>query len=423
MNNTISNSTPTRISDHCITTEALDEHALTVVNTLLDAGFEAFLVGGCVRDLLCEEIPKDFDVATNATPEQIKELFRRARLVGRRFPIAHVRFGPNVIEVSTFRQGQIEQVETNDQGRIIKDRAFGSMAEDAFRRDFTINALYFDTARHEIVDYVDAMQDIANKQLRFIGEPTTRIVEDPVRILRAMRFAAKLGFDLDLDDIDFDDVAERLEEIPGARLFDEFQKMFLTGYAAEVWERLRVTPLVHSLFPTCDPDNPLVAAAMANTDRRIAEELPVTPAFLIGVILWEDFAARNRQDNPKNKPDICFEIAGDTLAIQQQHMTIPRRFAYFAREMWQLQNRLEERHPRSIQRVLHHKRFRAAFDLLMLRAEQDDSLRNKAKWWEEIQTLDSDAQKDMIAKIPQKRRRKRRKRNPQYDTSLPPYES
>lgn len=404
------------MSDHGIDLADLDTNALSVVDTLHENGFEAYLVGGCVRDLLCGEKPKDFDVATDATPEEVKELFRRARLVGRRFPIAHVRFGRHIIEVSTFRQGQLEHVETTEQGLIVKDHVFGSMAEDAFRRDFTINALYLDTRAHEIIDYVGGLVDIENKRVQFIGNPAERLAEDPVRMLRAIRFAAKLGFELDEQLIDLhEDTAERLEEIPGARLFDEFLKLFLSGYGGEVWSVLRATPLARSLFPSCNPDNELVLAAMQNTDQRIANDMPVTPGFLIAVLLWEDFCARNKRDNEKNKPDIAYELAMDTLAIQQQHISVPRRFSIFAREVWQLQSRLEERHPRFIKRTLGHKRFRAAFDFLALRALYDKSLVSKSKWWEEIQELDAEGQDKLISDLPKKkggRGKGRRRRNP-----------
>lgn len=414
-------SQPQRIRDHDISVDSLDKRAISVIDTLTEAGYQAYLVGGCVRDLLCGSEPKDFDVATNATPEQIKTLFRRARLVGRRFPIAHVRFGREIIEVSTFRQSKGSDVETNDQGLITKDRAFGTLAEDAFRRDFTVNALYYDTEANEIIDYVGAMQDIEARELNFIGEPLERMAEDPVRILRAIRFAAKLGFELDPElPGHFDEVAERLEEIPSARLFDEFLKMFLSGYGANVWEYLRDTPLLQSLFPSCNPDNPLILDAMRNTDMRIAQDLPVTPGFLIAVLLWDDFNARNEADNPRNNPGTSYDIAMDTLAVQQQHIAVPRRYGMFAREVWQLQPRLEERQPRNIKRALEHKRFRAAFDFLVLRGNYDEQLAGKAKWWEEIQELDADGQDQMIDELPRpepgkgkggkNRKRKRRRR-------------
>ena len=245
---------PTRIDDHNINKNDLDRNALDVVRQLNEAGFDAYLVGGCVRDLLCNVKPKDFDVATNATPNEVRGLFRRARLVGRRFPIAHVRYGREIIEVSTFRQGQHDDIETNDSGLIVRDQAFGGLADDAFRRDFTINALYYDVSNDQIIDYVGGIEDIKNKRIRFIGAPAARLAEDPVRYLRALRFAAKLNFEIDQDIEDLvEDTADRLEAISNARLFDEFLKLFLSGYGEAVWLMLRDTPLVYSLFPSCDP--------------------------------------------------------------------------------------------------------------------------------------------------------------------------
>lgn len=396
----MSEAVPQIYTDLDIDPGKLDRNALKVVATLKEADFDAYLVGGCVRDLLAGGTPKDFDVATNATPEEVKTLFRRARLVGRRFPIAHVRFGRELIEVSTFRQGALEHVETNATGLIVKDHVFGSMAEDAFRRDFTINALYYDTETNAVIDYVNGVDDIQHGRLQFIGDPQSRLAEDPVRMLRAIRFAAKLDLHMDerLTDL-YDETAERLEAIPGARLFDEFMKMFLTGYGAQVWNLLRDTPLVRSLFPSCNPDNPLVLAAMQNTDSRIAEDQPVTPGFLIAVLLWDDFEQRHERDNSRGKPDVTYEIAMDTLAVQQQHIAVPKRFSIFAREVWQLQARLEARQPKFIKRLLGHKRFRAAFDFLVLRAEQEEKLRSKANWWHDIQEQDAEGQERMISQL------------------------
>ena len=406
--------TPVRVSDHNIAIDNLDPNALDVIATLNEAGFDAYLVGGCVRDALCGETPKDFDVATNAKPEEVKALFRRSRLVGRRFPIAHVRYGRDIIEVSTFRQNQLDHddIETDDQGLIVRDQAFGDMADDAFRRDFTVNALYLDVNAHEIIDYVGGIQDVADKRLQFIGKPADRLAEDPVRILRAMRFAAKLGFDIDPEILDcMDDTADRLEAIPKARLFDEFLKLFLSGYGAEVWLQIKDTPLVRSLFPSCNPDSELVLSAMRNTDQRIAQDQPVTPGFLVAVILWDDFCARMAEHNPDNKPGPVFDLAMDTFAVQQQHITLPRRFTMFAREVWMLQSRLESRVPRNISRTLGHKRFRAAFDFLVLRGNTDAKLKDIGNWWEKIQTLDPDGQNDMIDKLPRSNKKKKRRRN------------
>ncbi len=403
---------PVRIDDHNIDSDDLDQNALTVVDTLTEAGFDAYLVGGCVRDLLCGTKPKDFDVATNATPEQVRELFRRSRLIGRRFPIAHVRFGRDIIEVSTFRQAQHDDIETDEHGLIVRDQAFGDLADDAFRRDFSINALYYDVNSHTIIDYVGGIDDLQHKRLRFIGDPAGRLAEDPVRFLRAIRFAAKLGFRIDDSIVALvDDVADRIEAIPSARLFDEFLKLFLSGYAEQAWLHLRDTPLVYSLFPSCDPDSSLVTDAMRNTDERVAAEQPVTPGFLVAVILWADFESRCEQHNPDNKPGMMYDIATDTLAVQQQHIAVPRRYSTFAREVWQLQPRLVNRQPRNIRRILGHKRFRAAFDFLRLRGAADPQLATCAQWWEEIQELDSTQQQGMIDALPRNTKRKRRRRS------------
>jgi len=421
-NTTATDASPDCISDHPITAQSLDQNALDVVAQLNEHGFDAYLVGGCVRDMLCGETPKDFDVATNATPIEVRDIFRRSRLIGRRFPIAHVRYGREIIEVSTFRQGQVQgaaenaNLETNDQGLIVRDQAFGTLAEDAFRRDFTVNALYFDVQRHEIIDYVGGMADIADQRLRFIGEPEDRLAEDPVRMLRAIRFAAKLGFRID-DDIMMlvEDTADRLEAIPAARLFDEFLKMFLSGYGGAAWQILSATPLARSLFPTCNPESPLVLDAMNNTDARIAADQPVTPGFLVAILLWDDFCRRNEANNPEGKPGPIYDIAIDTFAVQQQHVALPRRFTLFAREVWQLQPRLVSRQSRNIRRLLEHKRFRAAFDFLTLRAAYEPELDEIAQWWHDIQEVDADTQQAMIDELPSpaksgRKRRRRRKR-------------
>lgn len=411
---------PRRVADHGINPEDLEANALKVVDALLEEGYEAYLVGGCVRDLLCGMTPKDFDVATNATPEEARGLFRRSRQVGRRFPIVHVRFGRELIEVSTFRQGLLDHVETNDQGLILKDRAFGTMAEDAFRRDFTINALYYDISRNEVIDFVGGYADLSERRLRFIGEPEERLAEDPVRILRALRFAAKLDFRLSPEiEACMQETADRLEDIPSARLFDEFMKMFLTGYGSATWTLLKETPMARSLFPTCDPQSELVADAMRNTDERIHNDQPVTPGFLVAVILWEDFQARNGLDNPDNKTDLAYDIAMDTIAVQQQHIAIPRRFTGFAREVWQLQDRLVERHPRNIRRLLSHKRFRAAFDFLCLRGEYDKTLQQRGEWWHNLQFADKEQQDKMIDELPRVNRPRRRRRGGRAGRSMP----
>jgi poly(A) polymerase len=406
---------PQRIKRHRVNPKHLDKNALDVIERLHEHGFDALLVGGCVRDAMCGVIPKDFDVATNATPEDVKSIFRRARLVGRRFPIAHVRYGRDIIEVSTFRQGQLDEVEVDSQGMIIKDHAFGTIAEDAFRRDFTVNALYYDPRTNELIDYVGGVADIEARRLCFIGETKDRLAEDPVRMLRALRFSAKLGFEIDAEILAHaDDVAVRLDAIPKARVFDEFLKLFLSGYASPVWDLLRGTPLKRALFPTCDPECELIAAAMRNTDDRIANDQPVTAGFLIAVLLWEDFRARAAELAPNARATGLQDVGFQTLADQQISMSIPRRYGIFAREVWALQDRLVGRNPRSVMRLLHHKRFRAAYDFLTLRAETEPDVREAADWWTSYQEASPEEQHDLVGDLPRtaRRPRKRRSRKP-----------
>ncbi|NCF33714.1 MAG: polynucleotide adenylyltransferase PcnB [Proteobacteria bacterium] len=384
----------------------MDEDALDVIQQLNANGYTALLVGGCIRDALCGMRPKDFDVATDAPLDEVKRIFRRSRIVGRRFPIAHVRYGRNLIEVSTFRQSVSDNIEHDDQGMILRDQAFGTLQEDAFRRDFSINALYFDPNSREIIDYVGGLDDLAAGRVNLIGDPAVRLAEDPVRMLRAVRFANKLDFNLDPQIVELiEDSAHRLAAIPPARLFDEFLKLFLTGYGEGIWNQIRHTGIARALLPTCNPDSSLVLAAMRNTDSRIKSGLSVTPGFLVAVLLWEDFNARY-QEKTLNDDDPAFA----TLRNQQQTIAIPRRFGTFAKETWMTQDRLIKRNPRTIARLIQHKRFRAGFDFLCLRAETEVDLTESAEWWSTFQEQDETVQQQMIAELP-KPQRKRRRRN------------
>ena len=422
--------------EHNIDLRLLDPHSIEVVQGLHDAGFEAYLVGGCVRDLLLGAEPKDFDVATSATPEEVKEVFRRARLVGRRFRIAHVRFGRNIIEVSTFRRGETDGIETSAEGMILRDNQFGTLAEDALRRDFTINALYFDPTDGRLLDFVDGMADIREHHLAFIGDTQTRLTEDPVRALRALRFRAKLGFEL-TDEIKqaLPDAASRLPSVPPARLFEEFNKLFMLGYAEQAWAAIADSPICSVLFPCTDPLSTIVRRAMSNTDQRIADDRPVTPGFLIAVMLWEDYRARYSEfvlDNPHMEAANMAEQ--DTLADQTDVMAIPRRFSLFAKEVWHMQSRLEQRTGRNIRRTVGHPRFRAGYDLLELRATTYEEQTESYEWWTAFQEADEDAQAEMIKGLPgggagggngnggggkRKRRRRRRKPRPQTTGDVP----
>ena len=338
-----------------VTRDRVDPNALDVVSRLRDAGFRALLVGGCVRDLLLGAAPKDFDVATDATPEQVRRLFRRSRMVGRRFKIAHVHYGREFVEVSTFRKLLAADEEgdhaAHPTGLILRDNAYGTLDEDAFRRDFTVNALYYDPHDDEILDFVGGIDDIKRHCLRCIGNPRERLREDPVRLLRAMRFQAKLGFILEAGITrDESPTAERLTAIPPARLFEEFLKLFLTGYAANAWRIVKASPVRGVLFPTVPSDNPLILLAMENTDRRIADEKPVTPGFLLAVMLWEDYRSRIEEllasRGTKRKPkEAALVAAHESIAAQRLTIAIPRRFSSFVLDIWHLQERLETRRP------------------------------------------------------------------------------
>jgi poly(A) polymerase len=414
-------------AEHGLVRSHVDANALEVVEQLVDAGFEAYLVGGCVRDLLLGLPPKDFDVATNATPEQVRREFRRCRLVGRRFRIAHVRYGRHIIEVSTFRKGQLDDQDEDDQrhhadsGLILRDNVWGNLDEDAFRRDFTINALYYDPETEEIIDFVGGLDDLEHRRLRFIGAADVRLREDPVRILRAVRFHAKLGFALDpAIERAIPDMADQLREIPPARLSDEVCKLFVSGRALQAWEYLAPTRLRWALFPCTPPDDPLIRLAMRNTDQRIVEDKPVTPGFLFAVMMWRDYEARYRELEASRKVAEARAVAvGATLAEQQAIIAIPRRFSQFIREVWGLQHHLEARRPRAISGLHAHERFRAAYDFLVLRGEAGDGVEEAADWWRRYQEEEATGQEAMLeARRGQvstdrpARRRKRRRRKP-----------
>ncbi|MGA1674937.1 MAG: polynucleotide adenylyltransferase PcnB [Pseudomonadales bacterium] len=419
-------STPpaTRLSArrHGLFRDQVHQDALNTVEQLRDAGYEAYLVGGCVRDLLLGQSPKDFDVATNATPEEVRDLFRRSRLIGRRFQIVHVRYGRHIIEVSTFRRGHSEDNEQDDErlhadsGLILRDNVWGSLEEDATRRDFTVNALYYDPVDEEIRDFVGGIVDLTARQLRFIGDTRLRLREDPVRILRAVRFRAKLGFELDPEiESAIPDCARRLREIPPARLFDEVCKLFESGFSAPIWRMLAATPLRGALFPSVPPDDPLVVSAMTNTDARVAEDKPVTPGFLLAVLLWRDYTARlsGNDRGGRGGNEAASAAASAALAVEQEIIMIPRRFSQFVRDVWQLQPRLEALRPKSARLALDHPRFRAGYDFLVLRAATGEPVTEAATWWTGLQTLGQEGRTaaiEALSSAPDPTRKKRRKR-------------
>lgn len=402
-------------SEHNVTRANISRNALKVLYRLKDGGYQAFIVGGGVRDLLLNRQPKDFDIATDASPEEVRALFSNARLIGRRFRLVHVRFRDEIVEVATFRGLGNEDLESEDRqildatGRIIKDNSFGSIEEDAWRRDFTVNALYYNIADYSIWDFVDGMRDIEARSIRLIGDPETRYREDPVRMIRAARLAAKLDLDIHPEAAaPMARLGSLIDGVPPARLFDEFLKVFETGHALAGYKRLREHGLFEHLFPITaewlaggpggrsdDRRNRFIERALANTDQRIVDGLPVTPMFLFGVLLWgpiqERAAAMRRTGNMSEVQSLI--DAGLEVTIQQiERITLPRRFSVPMREMIQLQPRFNRRQGRRVGALLQHRRFRAAYDLLVLRTELGDVPVELAEWWTKIQTLSPEDQ-------------------------------
>lgn len=396
---------------HCISRKNISDSALKVMSRLRSQGHQAYLVGGAVRDLLLEGNPKDFDIATDATPEAVNELFRNSRIIGRRFRIVHVRFGREIIEVTTFRghhdSGDADQQsDSGNQSRqsasglLLRDNVYGTLEEDAVRRDLTVNALYYDSGKFEVFDHVQGLEDLANKKIRIIGEPQQRYTEDPVRMLRAVRFAAKLNFNVEeATAAAIPQCAHLLAEIPSARLFDEFLKLFLSGYASATLEKLLEFDLLRYLFPeTSDAiaDDEfglkLIRAAMTNTDARIAEGKPVTPAFILAALLWPVVSEQAKHLEERDTPAMtAMQDAGhQAIGEAVRHISIPRRFSQPMREIWEFQLRLERRKGRKAAELVDHRRFRAAYDFLLLREQAGEATDDLGAWWTEFQTLTLD---------------------------------
>ncbi|MCP4410611.1 MAG: polynucleotide adenylyltransferase PcnB [Gammaproteobacteria bacterium] len=388
--------------DHHISRGDISEPALKVLYRLKDADFQAYLVGGGVRDLLLGREPKDFDVVTDARPEQVRSLFRNCRLIGRRFRLAHVRFGREIIEVATFRASPNSDSGSagptlGEHGRIIRDNAFGTIEQDALRRDFTINSLYYDINDFSVVDYVDAMDDLRRGVLRIIGDPLTRFREDPVRMLRAVRFAAKLGFRIEADtQAAMFELVDLVKSVPAARLYDEVSKLFHGGSAVETFALLRHYGLFSRLFPATETalakeeqgfPITFVSHALRNTDDRINSGKHVTPAFLYAVLLWEPVRHRMKYylRGDKGETEALQNAGRDVIADQLRHTSIPKRFNVTMREIWFLQSRFRFKSGKRPQRFVTHPRFRAAYDFLCLRAEAGEDLQDDCRWWTEYQ--------------------------------------
>jgi poly(A) polymerase len=431
-------------SEHSVSRSKISPNALRVLYRLRDAGFMGFLVGGCVRDLLLGIEPKDFDVATDAQPEQVKRLFRNCRLVGRRFRLAHVFFGREIIEVATFRatsapsqgdeplppadpeDGEAPEMDEDEgpaadgplagegdgdestermldaSGRILRDNLYGTIDEDVWRRDFTANALYYNIADFSIWDYVNGAQDVAAHTLRLIGDPETRFREDPVRMLRAARFEAKLGFQIDpATAAPIGALRDLLASVPPARLFDETLKLFLTGHGARSFAVLRRRGLLAALLPSVDAyfsTHPgslvekLLLQGLENTDARVLADKPVTPTFLFALLLYGPIAGIIEATPPQrwHEMSTILEACDRATREAQTRIAIPKRFSLGVREMFALQPRLEHPRGRRALRVLEHPRFRAAYDLLLLRAQFGLAPKEMAAWWTRLQEVSAE---------------------------------
>jgi len=412
---------------HRISRANISENALKVLYRLKQEGHEALLVGGGVRDLLLGREPKDFDVATDALPEQVRRIFRNCRLIGRRFRLAHVHFGPEIIEVATFRGAgaSAEDEEEGDQrhlqnGMIVRDNLYGTREEDALRRDFTVNALYYNIADFTLIDYAGGLEDLQAGRLRLIGDdPERRYREDPVRMLRAIRFAAKLGFNIDSDcERPLREQGGLLAGVPAARLFEEVLKLLHSGTGLIAFEKLRHYGLFGQLFPATeeclayeDHDFPItfVSRGLASTDQRVQEDKPVAPFFLFALLLWEPVRRRYfTLVDQGAEPQEAMDMAGaEILAEQLARVSIPKRFSLPMREVWELQPRFESLDGKGPHRLAAHPRFRAAYDFMVLRAESGEADPELAAWWERFLEA-TGAEREGMTGAPKKRRRRRR---------------
>ena len=416
--------------DHNVSRANISKNALKVLYRLKDAGFKAFIVGGGVRDLLLGREPKDFDVATDAHPEDVRSLFRNCRLIGRRFRLAHVHFGREIIEVATFRGVPGAEDNESDRdtlvaesGRILRDNAYGDIDDDVWRRDFTANALYYSIADYSIWDYTGGVDDVHAGVMRLIGDPEARYREDPVRMLRAVRFAAKLGFRIEpATEAPIAELGGLLADMPPARLYEEAQKLFLAGQAVASYELLRHYGLFHHLFPTAskeldregsDVARALFLAALENTDERVAADQPVSPMFLFGVFLWpaiSRLAGELREAGDAPIPALM-EAFDTVVRAQQDYISIPRRHSSPMKDMMVMQLRFQRQRGRRALRVVDHPRFRAAFDLLRLRVAVGDEAPEIEQFWTELQEMNPEQRQNTTNPEQGPRRRRRRRPN------------
>jgi len=411
--------------DHNISRKHISRNALKVLSRLNTSGFDGYLVGGGVRDLLLNKRPKDFDVATNATPEQVRRLFKNSRIIGRRFKIVHVRFGPEIIEVTTFRghheDGDSQRAKQAESGMLLRDNVYGDIEQDAARRDFTINALYYSSKDFTVHDFCGGMDDINNRVVRMIGDPETRYREDPVRLLRALRFAAKLNFKIDkATEKPIRKCAPLLEAISPARLFDEVNKLFMSGDGLSTLALMREYGIFKILFAETDE---LINSSeeyalflehtMRNTDTRIKANRPVTPAFLYAALLWPMFNERVKVLALSNPIFEAIRIAANEVFDHQIRRTaVPKRFSQQIREIWEQQWRLPNRAGARAAKLREHPRFRASYDFLLLREAAGEQTGNLGKWWTDYQEANPEQRESMSAdvKAPGNNRRRRRPR-------------
>ena len=426
-------------AEHSVSRDSMSENALKVLYRLHNSGYQAYLVGGCVRDALLGKEPKDFDVTTDATPEQIKGLFRNCRLIGRRFRLAHIVFGREIIEVATFRghhentdEAESKVSKQSNDGQLLRDNVFGSIEEDAQRRDFTINAMYYNIADFSISDFAGGMQAIKTKKITLIGDPETRYREDPVRMLRAVRFAAKLNMQISPESAKpIKSMAPLMANIPPARLFEEILKLLLSGQGLATYKLLTEFHLFEPLFPQLAPlllqansrENQFVEQVLINTDNRINTGQRVTPAFIFAAFMWYPLEERCQElmvESGLNHFDAFNLALNDVLHRQIQRIMIPKRFSGTIRDIWQLQNRLPKRYGRRAYQMLEHPKFRAAYDFLLLRGQiEGGKLLELASWWTDFQEASEAQRKTMLETLrkeeggPARRpRRKRKKPSP-----------
>lgn len=417
--------------EHNISRKQISDNALKVLYRLHGAGFDAFLVGGGVRDLLLGQNPKDFDIATNATPEQIRQLFKNCRLIGRRFRLAHIMFGRDIIEVATFR-GHHQETSKNisqqsKEGMLLRDNVYGTIDEDAERRDFTINAMYYNIGDYAIHDYAGGNEDLEDRLVRLIGDPETRYREDPVRMLRAIRFAVKLDFDIEEDTAaPIEEMSLLLRDIPSARLYEESLKMLQSGYGLETYHLMREYNLFQQLFPIISADfteeyssktEQMLDLVLDSTDQRIEEGKRINPAFMFAAMLWyplQERAALLMEKRKLSYYDAIMEASNYILDDQVRTIAIPRRHTATIREIWQLQLRMPRRNGKRAFRLMELNKFRAGYDFLEMRGEiEGGETEQLAKWWETFQNAGRNMRQAMVADLdadsPESGKKRRRK--------------